>query len=152
MDTMVSYFIHAGLCSSEEDFKIVSPDVCIVNKTAYLSDSDLQDTNYACSTAPNKQFERTNLSLFGCRNWCDDSAISAISWCSNYPTLCMINACNSAVIEIQSYCRSCCQNGFSQDLCAAPFGDIVAVMQKYLPPCGGCRALVVDTEAHKEVK
>ena len=145
--SLVNYFIHAGLCNSEEDFKIISPDICIVKKAAYKLDDISEGASCACSASSNKQLGRTNLVLQGCRNWCDDNAISAISWCSNYPTLCLINACNSAVLEIQTNCRNCCLNGLSQDLCAAPFGDIVAYMQKYLPPCGGCRAVALEQES-----
>lgn len=145
-ESLVNYFVHAGLCHSEEDFKVISPEICIVKKIEYRPDNAPEGATCPCKGSSNKQLGRTNLALLGCRNWCDDNAVSAISWCSNYPTLCLINACNSAVLEIQTNCRNCCLNGFSQDLCAAPFGDIVAYMQKYLPPCGGCRAVALEEE------
>lgn len=142
-ESMVNYFIHAGLCNSEEDFNMISPEICIVKKAPYKDDIT-EKISHVCPASSNKQL--ANLTLQSCRNWCDDNALSAISWCANYPTLCLINACNSAVFEIQTNCRNCCLNGFSQDVCAVPFGDIVAYMQKYLPPCGGCRAIMLNVE------
>lgn len=77
------------------------------------------------------------LTIESCRLWCDDSAQAAIiGWCAFFPDFCTVNACNQAVLEIQGNCRNCCGTFLSQDICAAPFADIVAVMQKYLPPCG----------------
>jgi tetratricopeptide (TPR) repeat protein len=114
-ESIIHSFINSGICRNEDDVKMLSSDIYIVNKHVGL-----------------------NMQLIeACKRWCDASAVAAIAWCANYPELRLIKACNSAVFEIQNDCRTCCQNGYSQDICAFPFGNIVAVMQKYLKaPCG----------------
>lgn len=126
--SIVHSFLASGLCDKEEDIKQLSSDTCIVNKTYRKTDTAVADIS--------KHVADIRL-VEACKRWCDANAVASISWCSNYPELRLINACNSAVYEIQNNCRQCCYN-YPQDVCAAPFGDIVAVMQKYLTcPCCG---------------
>lgn len=122
---MTQFFVRIGICESDEDVEILSSDVCVVNKSRTSRGVDKR-------LGFDLQVER-------CRLWCDASAQSAISWCVNYPEFCLVNACNSAIFEIQNNCKVCCQTGFSQEFCAAPFSDILSVMQRILLTTGACR-------------
>lgn len=124
------FFVHAGICSCIEDISILPSDILIVKKAMR------SETSRYC-----KQILANPLTVASCRLFCDDNAIAAVSWCINYPDLRLVNACNSAILYIQNNCRVCCQGGFSQDFCAAPFGDILTVMQTILltTPCCGCQ-------------
>jgi hypothetical protein len=84
-----------------------------------------------------KQSRDISLTIESCRLFCDRSAEAAFfGWCPFFVDQCVVIACNKAVAELQGNCRNCCGVLFSQDICSAPFADIAAVMQKYLPPCG----------------
>lgn len=90
-----------------------------------------------CAMNIDKQLTAAARIVESCKLWCNDNAQAAIfGWCAFFPEICVINACNKAVLEIQGGCHLCCENLFNQDICAAPFVDIVSVMQKYLPSCG----------------
>lgn len=113
--SLTEFFVRSGLCESKDDVNMISSDTCIVKKDV------------------SKILERRRENqIVSCRLWCDANAQAAIAWCVNYPVLCLVNGCNSAVFEIQTICKSCCNSGFDQELCSAPFGDILTVMQKYL--------------------
>lgn len=126
-DSVTNFFIRTGICQNEDDVKMLSSDICIVKKNCQKSECHASD----------KQLRR-DLLLAGCIKWCDDNAQSAIAWCINYPSFCLVNACNSAIVEIQNNCHTCCHHGFSEDVCAAPFGDILSVMQRILQ-ANGCK-------------
>lgn len=96
-------------------------------------------SHFSCTGCGTKQpiLTAAARTVQACKLWCDDSAQAAlIGWCAFFPEFCVVNACNKAVLEIQGNCHRCCETVRSLDICAAPFADIVAVMQKYLPPCG----------------
>jgi hypothetical protein len=132
-ESVADYFVHAGICLNKEDIKILPSDICIIKK-AYRLKND-------CENCYNKQLLINPLTVTSCRLWCDNNAITAIAWCINYPEFRLVNACNNAILLIQNNCRTCCQQGFAQDFCAAPFGDILNVMQIILSttPCCGCQ-------------
>jgi hypothetical protein len=142
--SMINFFIQGGICHSKEDVRILSSDICVVNKIAGLGKAERNQEQpseshcHACTFNASKQLRFDDLTIAGCVLWCDSSAFAAITgWCAFFPEFCVINACNQAVVEIQNNCRACCRTGvFSQDICAAPFADIVGAMQKFLPPCG----------------
>lgn len=135
-EALATFFVNIGICQSKEDVSLLPSNICIINKNPGFE----KESEICCSISTNeisKQVGRDNRLIEGCKTWCDSSAFAAIRWCSFYPELCLVNACNQAVFEIQHNCRACCQTIYNQDVCAAPFGDIVAVMQKYLKaPCG----------------
>jgi hypothetical protein len=127
---MTSFFIDAGICTHEEDIKELSSDVCIVNKTGKQIFDAVEFNRIRFDPQVNLR----------CQAWCDANAIAAIPWCVNYPEICLVNACNSAINQIQINCHTCCQNGFTQDVCSLPFGDILTVMQIILKSSScGCQ-------------
>lgn len=136
--SMIHFFIQGGICHSKEDLRELSSNICVVKKIEKKVEQASESYCHACAFNPSKQLRFDALTIAGCVLWCDSSAFAAITgWCAFFPEFCVINACNKAVVEIQNNCRACCQTGvFSQDICAAPFADIVGAMQKFLPPCG----------------
>jgi len=122
-ESLADFFVETGICLSKEDWEYFPSGICIVKKASYYS----------------KQNRTNPLMIASCKLWCDNNAINAVPWCINYPEICMVNACKQAIVEIQNNCRNCCQNGFPQEFCAAPFGDILSVMQRILGSSCGCR-------------
>ena len=119
--------------------KLGLPDGYEEDMSYLLKNVKVPFENFSCSGCGFKQPIVANAAqiVLSCKLWCDASAQAAlVGWCAFFPEFCVVNACNKAVQEIQTNCRSCCETFFDQDICAAPFADIVAVMQKYLPPCG----------------
>jgi len=127
-ESINNFFLRSGICKSKEDINRVSHDIYIVNKNLQKQLS----YDFECPTNDYLFPQRGGDLLVNCLLWCDANAESAISWCVNYPTFCLVNACNVSILEIQRNCRACCLGGFNQDICAAPFGDILSVMQIYL--------------------
>lgn len=138
-ESMTNFFIYAGICHNKEDIRMLSSDICIVSKAGQLDKKEnASDSPCACAINFNKQVVvANNQTIAACKRFCDDNAVTAITgWCAFFPVLCVVNACNKAVLQIQNNCHACCQTGLSQDTCIAPFADIVSVMQQFLPPCG----------------
>ncbi|MBA3723200.1 MAG: hypothetical protein H0W88_12480 [Parachlamydiaceae bacterium] len=130
---MSSYFINSEKCSSENDIKMLSSNICIIKKSCNCGCKKVKDENSKNNTKIQDNRNMNGTAIDGCKSMCDRVAISGTALCSKWfkTSRCQI-ACAVAACELQKGCYWCCEGGDFYQKCIKPF----EFLQDYIKaPC-----------------
>ena len=128
------YFIHAGVCRSKSDIRMLKSRTCIIDKPLKVPFNEKEDIETdRCDNCGKSFKEGLQFSVEGCNSWCDANAIIASGWCGRvFKRPDCATACLAAVYMVQKGCYWCCSEGNFYKKCIEPFGSVVDFMDK---PC-----------------
>jgi hypothetical protein len=127
-ETISKYLINSKFCESEDNIKIFSSGIMIIDRISSTDCGCHKQKNMDNMPSAITQQELKEY-IDECNGFCNTFKEGADLWCLNHfsSTLCKMS-CLAAVKLIQKWCIGCCSEGNFFKTCIEPYNDIAAKM------------------------